>query len=562
MSTAIDGPDQLQRKRIGEMPLLHHVAKRLQFDQLLASHVRTHGNEKIPVAQTLLLLVFNITAGRIPLYELAQWTTDYDGRLMDLDSELSQSLFNDDRYGRALDKLYLADRASLMTELVLAMVNTLQLDLSQLHNDSTSIKTCGSMPGRTASGMQFMRGHSKDHRPDLKQIVFSLSLTADGAVPIHCKCLAGNRTDDTTHIQTWKQLCKLAATADFLYVADCKVCTDQQLAFITRHGGRVVSLMPDTWSEAKQFKQALRESSKPKKRILRQLLPNSDNEYESFYCYTGKHTTAKRGYTLYWIYSTGKRQRDRYAREQRLVALEQALGELMAKLNVRQLKTKKQIAERVNQLLEKHRAVGWYHIDILAIQQTSKTQIGKGRPGKHTRYKTHTCTVYSLAWSRNKQALAQERRTDGVFPILCTDQSIDAKAALLAYKYQPRLEKRFEQLKTVHHAAPTLLKKVERVEAMMFLFFMALILQAVMEREVRQSMGEQTIDAIPVYPEDRLAYHPTTARIIDRFHDLSLYRLHHDGELVKQFKDEMSPLQRRVLKLLGMSESDYWKNLT
>ena len=174
----------------------------MRFDELLGTYVPGHGNEKIPSAQSLLLLVLNITSGRLPLYELSQWTTDLDGRLIGRESELSPALFNDDRYARALDKLYQADRASLMTDLVLAMVKALQLDLSQLHNDSTSIKTCGQMPGKTSSGMQFLRGHSKDHRPDLKQIVFSLSLTADGAVPIHFKAYSGNRTDDTTHIQT------------------------------------------------------------------------------------------------------------------------------------------------------------------------------------------------------------------------------------------------------------------------------------------------------------------------------------------------------------------------
>ena len=127
----------------------------------------------------------------------------------------------------------MADRASLMTDLVLTMVEALQLDLSQLHNDSTSIKTCAQMPGKTSSGMQFLRGHSKDHRPDLKQIVFSLSLTADGAVPIHFKAYSGNHTDDTTHIQTWKQLQKLAGVANSLYVADCKVCTDSQPGMLT-----------------------------------------------------------------------------------------------------------------------------------------------------------------------------------------------------------------------------------------------------------------------------------------------------------------------------------------
>lgn len=562
MRTADDGLEQLKRKRVAELPLLNHLAKRLHFDELLALHISAHGNEKVPAAQTLLMLVFNITSGRLPLYELAQWTTDFDGRLFEGESDLLPSLFNDDRYGRALDKLYSADRASLMTDLVLAMVQALQLDLSQLHNDSTSIKTCGQMPGTTQSGVQFVHGHSKDHRPDLKQIVFSLSLPADGALPIHCKSYAGNRTDDNTHIETWKQLRKLAGVPDFLYVADCKVCTDSQLSFIVRQGGRVVSLLPDTWAEAKAFKQTLRQSKKTKKKILRQPVPNQNGEFETFYRFDGIHKTTKRGYALHWIYTTEKKKRDRYARDQRLATLEQALGELMAKLNLRQLKTEDQIQERLNQLLEKYRAVGLYHVQILPVTESSKVQIGKGRPGKQTRYKTTTRTVFSLAWSRNKQALEQERRTDGVFPILCTDEALDAKAALLAYKYQPRLEKRFEQLKTVHNAAPTLFKKVERVEAMMFVFFMALILQAVMEREVRKSMVEEAIDSIPVYPEHRLAQHPTTAKIVDRFYDISLYRLHHDGILVKQYRDELTPLQRKVLKLLGMTEAGYWKQVS
>ena len=559
--SAEDVPDRLRRKRVGEIPLLMHLAKRLRFDELLGTYVPAHGNEKIPSAQSLLLLVLNITSGRLPLYELSQWTTDLDGRLIGRESELSPALFNDDRYARALDKLYQADRASLMTDLVLAMVKALQLDLSQLHNDSTSIKTCGQMPGKTSSGMQFLRGHSKDHRPDLKQIVFSLSLTADGAVPIHFKAYSGNRTDDTTHIQTWKQLRELAGVADFLYVADCKVCTDSQLSFITEQGGRVVSLMPDTWAEAKAFKQSLRESKKTKRKILQQPVPNRAGKLETFYLFTGSYKTSKRGYTLHWIYSTEKRQRDRHARDQHLVAFEQALSDLIGKLNQRRLKTEHQIRERVDQLLEKHRVHRLYHIDIVPVRESSKVQIGKGRPGKDTRYKTQTCTLFSLAWSRNKQALEQERRCDGVFPILCTDETLSAKAALLAYKYQPRLEKRFEQLKTVHNGAPTLFKKVERVEAMMFLFFMALVLQAVLEREVRHAMIEQTIDSIPVYPEHRLSAHPTTARIVDRFQDISLYRLFYKGNLAKQYEDELTPLQRKVLKLVGMSEDNYWQQV-
>ncbi len=555
-------PEQLRRKRIGEIPLLQSIAQRLGFPELLMRYIKPHGNEKIAAADTLLMLVFNIASGRQPLYELEHWTAQLDGRLLGRDSQLPAALFNDDRYGRALDKLFAVDRASLMTDVVLQVIAATDLDLQQIHNDSTSVKTTGKMPGKSRTGLFFARGHSKDHRPDLKQIVFNLTLSADGAVPIHYKTYPGNRTDDTTHIDTWRVIRNIAGKPDFLYVADCKVCTDQQLSFMVRHGGRVVTLLPETWKEVKTFKESLRAHQKAKRRILRRSIPNTEHAVETFYCFTGRYRTNQAGYALHWIYSTEKRKRDRLQREQLLQRVEQELGELMGKLNARKLKTEAQITERLDQLLQSYQVSDFYHIAIKPIQERWTRQVGKGRPGKHTRYRTIVRTIYALSWTRNQQALAREKNIDGIFPILSTDAAMSAKEALVAYKYQPRLEKRFQQLKSVHQAAPTLFKKVERVEAMMFLFFLALIIQAVIEREVRQSMSDNAIDAIPIYPEHRLAYHPTTAKIFDRFHDTSLYRVHRGQVLVKEYRDELTPVQQSVLGLLGMTEEDYWRRLT
>jgi len=178
-------PEQLRRKRIGEIPLLQSIAQRLGFPELLKRYIKPHGNEKIAAADTLLTLVFNIASGRQPLYELEHWTAQLDGRLLGRDSQLPAALFNDDRYGRALDKLFAVDRASLMTDVVLQVIAATDLDLQQIHNDSTSVKTTGKMPGESRTGLFFARGHSKDHRPDLKQIVFSLNLSRRrGADPL------------------------------------------------------------------------------------------------------------------------------------------------------------------------------------------------------------------------------------------------------------------------------------------------------------------------------------------------------------------------------------------
>ena len=78
----------------------------------------------------------------------------------------------------------------------------------------------------------------------------------------------------------------------------------------------------------------------------------------------------------------------------------------------------------------------------------------------------------------------------------------------------------------------------------MFLF-LALVLQAVLELEVRNATIKQRIDSIPVYPENRLSAHPTTARIVDGFQDISRYRLY-EGALTQQYKDELTALQRNV----------------
>lgn len=561
--------EKLVRKRIAEIPLLQSAEQRLGLKNILKCHIKSHGNETIPVVESLMLLAFNIACGRQPLYELDTWIAKLDDGLLISDGKVliqgplanhSQGIFNDDRFGRALDKLCQADLASIITDVAVRVVQTTQLDLSQLHNDSTSIKTTGKIAGKTPSGLHFARGHSKDHRPDLKQVIYSLTISADGAIPIHCKTYSGNTTDDTTHIETWNTLCRIVGKPDFLYVADCKVCTDKQLSYIVEHKGMVVTLMPDTWKESESFKNQQRESPRSKHRILRRLIANSETQYEIFYRIAGTYLTDKRGYTLHWIYSTTKKNLDRLSREKMLKKVEADLTGLMGKINARNLKTREQIQHRAQKLLESYGAQRFYHLEVGDVKQREKVQIGKGRPGKHTKYRTKTQTIHTLSWKRELVRLNKEKNIDGLFPILCTDKDMSAKEALVAYKYQPNLEKRFCQLKSIHHVAPTLFKKVERVEAILFLFYLALILQSVIEREVRQQMDSKGIEALPLYPEHRLSYHPTTAKIFDQFQDITVSYLMVNNQLIREYRDTLNPIQLQILTLLKITETNYWRS--
>jgi len=92
----------------------------------------------------------------------------------------------------------------------------------------------------------------------------------------------------------------------------------------------------------------------------------------------------------------------------------------------------------------------------------------------------------------------------------------------------------------------------------MFLFFTALIIQALIEREVRKKMNEEGRKTLVIYPEEREAAHPTTNKMLERFEPLSTYSLIEDDRVVEEFKDDLTDTQKVLLSYLDISEKEYW----
>ena len=547
---------QLRRFQVGALPLLGLILQRLRLREILEEFIPSSGRQTVSTAEVLVLLAVNLTFAKDPLYELAQWVDSLDLRALGY-RQRPAVRFTDDRFARALDALYAADRTSLLTRLAVSAIEAFAVQCATLHNDSTSVKAFGRIPGRTRTGLELRFGHSKDHRPDLKQLVYSLSLSEDGAVPIHHHVYPGNRNDETTHIETWDALSRIHGTADFLYVADCKLCTHKQLAHIVEHGGKALTVLPENFLEARRFKDQLRAGSRPKKLLWRRPTPNDESRTESFYLFAGNYQTDLAGYPLYWFLSSEKRRRDQHSRQERLAAAEAELKELAPKLNAYHLKRKADILRAVHDILKNHRLEG-----LLAVRLNTHLprfrQRPRGRPGQKVRYRYRYQFSYSLHWSRDTQALRREARTDGVFPLLATDPDITPKRVLQAWKFQPRLEKRFSQLKSVHWVAPLLFKKIERVEANLFVFFIALLLQSLLERLLRLRLAQSNASPLKLYPEDREAPHPTTSQLFKTFEGLSTYTITANDRPTEEYHDQLNPTHRAVLSLLHLNEAHFW----
>ena len=119
------------------------------------------------------------------------------------------------------------------------------------------------------------------------------------------------------------------------------------------------------------------------------------------------------------------------------------------------------------------------------------------------------------------------------------------------------IEKRFEQIRTVHEIAPVLLKNEARIEALFTLYFLALLVQALIERELQLAMKRENIDELPIYPEQRSCARPTTEQILRLFSLAERHQLIQNGKVQQVFEVQFTDLQRQILMLLGVSEDAF-----
>ncbi len=163
-------PFQLRSQRLGCLPLVNFLLARMRLAEDLQTYLPIDDPRlRLAPATVIAVLVRNIVAGHRPVYALGEWAAGYEAAVLGLGPGQA-GLLNDDRVGRMLDRLFDADRASLITETVLAVIRDFEVQTAQLHNDSTTVTVTGNYPdadGRDRGGKPtpaIRHGRSKDPR--------------------------------------------------------------------------------------------------------------------------------------------------------------------------------------------------------------------------------------------------------------------------------------------------------------------------------------------------------------------------------------------------------------
>ena len=266
--------------------------------------------------------------------------------------------------------------------------------------------------------------------------------------------------DDQTHRDTWDLLCQLTGRRDFLYVADCKLATSENMAYLHQRQGRFVTVLPRTRGEDAAFRTLVAKGQV----AWRPLWEKTDDEGEVIdrYSTSEQPATTAEGYRLVWYHSLRKAEADAVARSGRIEKALKQLAALREKLRSPRTRYRQEakVAAAVAEILASCGAEAWIVTEVQPQTLETFHQDHRGRPGKDTHYVKKVATRFDLAYRIDDARVAAEASGDGIFPLVTNVAELSELELLHAYKRQPAIEKRFSQLKTDFEVAPVYLKAV------------------------------------------------------------------------------------------------------
>jgi hypothetical protein len=241
---------RLERGRtFGDVWLGWTLWRALRLDEVLA-RLLPEGREAVPWATMAAVLVLaRLCEPSSELHIAEAW---YRRTALEDLLALPAPLVNDDRLYRALDRL-VPQKPALEQHLVARLGELFALDYDLLLYDVTSVY----FEGQAADNPLAQRGHSRDHRPDCKQVCLALVVTREG-MPLGYEVFAGNRTDVTTLEEIVEAMEGRYGVAQRIWVMDRGMTSEDNLAWLRETGRRYLVGTPK--SELRKWARAIAEA--------------------------------------------------------------------------------------------------------------------------------------------------------------------------------------------------------------------------------------------------------------------------------------------------------------
>lgn len=452
--------------------------------------------------------------------------------------EMCPADFNDDALDRCLDDLYAAGVTEVFYKVAAHALQVYGISSKFVHLDSSSFHLHGAYdhqnPEREAINITY--GYSKDHRPDLKQVVVQLITHHKSALPVWFEALSGNSNDKKTFTETVKAYCKQLSASERPYlVMDSAGFSEATIKAAQEQDVRWLMRVPETLAQAKQL---VKDTSAAD---LSEIEPG----------YKGKETESEyAGVKQRWlmVFSEAAKSRE-------LKTLEKAQAK---ELESAQKEWRKVEGQTFNCVADAEQALGQYNKKWKYHRATAKvhpiTQYARrGRPSAEDQKEV---VGYHLQGSVevNSAGVDDAKRILGRF-IIATNEldtsRLSSAGMLQNYTDQGiSVERGFRFLKDPTFFANSLfLKKPERIMALLMIMGLALLVYSLAERKLREALKEMKA-TIPNQLR-KPTQTPTIRWVFQMFEGLDILLICQNGQVVFRKLVNLRPVQQQVITLLG-----------
>ena len=533
----------LGTKRLDHLGVVMGVMRELGLINLINDRIGHHDQNNVTAGEAVAAMVLNgLGFVSRPLSLTPQF---FETKALDVlfDRDIHPEELNRHRLGRVLDDIHAYGSELLFSELALHASKKIGLSHRFTSLDTTSFSVSGSYDDQTdETAITLSHGYSKDHRPDLKQVVLELVTSQDGGIPLMMRSFDGNANDSKIFQERCQAFLSSVQGAWFpnVIVGDSKLYHENnadylsQLPFITR--------IPGSYSAEQQ---AIREALESKE------WTDIDSE-NAFYEKTLNHL----GLDQRWLVIFSKSGQQRALKS---VAKKVDKEYASAEKAIMHLRNKEFACEKdARRALSDLSKLFVYHEIILDQIICHDRYDGKGWPKKDEQPTRQVYQVFGkVVGLPEKRGSDVAQKSCYVIGTNVPSDELDAADVIEAYKNQnASIERGFRFLKDPYFFASSFfLKKPSRIMGLLMIMTLSLLVYSIAQRHLRQQLLEQN-ETLPNQIKQPVQ-NPTMRWIFQLLEGIDVIYVRSNGGLHKQLTG-ISELREKILRFFSEHIQDIY----
>jgi len=558
-------------ERVDDLPLLIAQMRRMGLPTLFDTHFPTHGNWtglSLGWVSTIWLSSM-LSRGDHRMVHVEPWVAK---RLWTLGGTTGQAVtrvdFTDDRLEIVLRRLSEDTRwAAFESALNQYTVRVYDLSTARVHVDSTS----ASVYATVSEGGLFQLGHSKDHRPDLPQVKVIQAVLDPLGMPLATDVVSGERADDPLYIPCIERVQASMGRHGLLYVGDCKMAARDTRARIAAAGDFYLCPLPQVQLDEGEFDAALAAVGKGEgvlSSVVREGPQGQPEVIAEGYEYPVAMSPKGEGQGESWTERrlVVRSVRQAHAAEAALRArVAQAMAQIEA-LNQRgrgkkRFATVSAFRQAVVAIVQRYNVEDLLWFRLTQHDTPRPVRAYRGQPARvdHDRHATVEVRVDEAALEATIRRLG--------WRIYGTNQpvaSLSLAQAVLAYRSEYQVERSFGRLKgRPLSLTPMYVQRDDHATGLIRLLSIALRVLTLLEFVGRRQLATEGANLAGLYAGNpqRATDRPTAERLLEAFQDITLTIIKKPQQ-TERHMTALSPLQQRILEVLGFSSALYTRLCT